>query len=106
MPRVALYARYSSELQNPRSVDDQFLVCRQLAEREGWEVADCYRDEAVSGASLLGRAGIYGLLADAKIGRFEIVCAEALDRISRDQERHSPYLQTPALRRCHTAYCL
>lgn len=25
MPRVALYARYSSDLQNPRSVDDQFL---------------------------------------------------------------------------------
>lgn len=36
MPRVALHARHSFSLQNPRSVDDQFPVCRQLAEREGW----------------------------------------------------------------------
>ncbi|OOO17846.1 UNVERIFIED_ORG: hypothetical protein BTE55_32410 [Rhizobium sophorae] len=86
MPRVALYARYSSDLQNPRSADDQFLICRQFAEQQGWQVVGCYRDEAVSGASLRGRDGIRSLLADVKGGQFEFVCAEALDRISRDQE--------------------
>lgn len=34
MLRVALYARYSSDLQNPQSIDDQFRLCRQLAERQ------------------------------------------------------------------------
>lgn len=86
MPKVALYARYSSDLQNPQSIDDQLLLCRQLAEREGWGVADSYFDETVSGVSIRGRAGLSRLLADVRDGRFGVVCAEALDRISRDQE--------------------
>lgn len=86
MPKAVLYARYSSDLQNPQSIDDQLLLCRQLAEREGWEIADSYFDEAVSGASIRGRAGLVRLLADVRDGCFDVVCAEALDRISRDQE--------------------
>ena len=54
MPTAALYARYSSDLQNPRSIDDQWLVCRELAAREGWEIVACYHDDAVSGASIRG----------------------------------------------------
>lgn len=86
MPKAALYARYSSDLQNPQSIDDQFRLCRILAEREGWDIVAAYRDEAASGASIRGREGIARLLNEARAGRFEIVCAEALDRISRDQE--------------------
>ncbi|WP_197705135.1 recombinase family protein [Sphingobium cloacae] len=86
MPTAALYARYSSDLQNPRSIDDQWLVCRELAAQEGWEIVACYHDEAVSGASIRGRAGLGQLLADARAGLFDILCTEALDRISRDQE--------------------
>ena len=40
---------------------------------------------AVSGASLL-RPGIQDLMRDALSGKFEIILAEALDRLSRDQE--------------------
>ncbi|TAJ34357.1 MAG: recombinase family protein, partial [Bosea sp. (in: a-proteobacteria)] len=36
MPRVALYARYSDDKQSPASIDDQFLICREQAAREGW----------------------------------------------------------------------
>lgn len=86
MPNVALYARYSSDLQNSQSIDDQFSLCRQFAERQGWKVVECYRDEAISGASIRGRDGIARLLDDARAGRFDTLCAEALDRISRDQE--------------------
>ncbi|MCK1975415.1 recombinase family protein, partial [Bacillus safensis] len=38
------------------------------------------------GASIRGREGIVRLLDDARAGRFDTLCAEALDRISRDQE--------------------
>lgn len=86
MPKAAIYARYSSDLQNPQSIDDQFRLCRNLAEREGWEIVAAYQDEAASGASIRGREGIARLLNDARAGRFDIVCAEALDRLSRDQE--------------------
>lgn len=86
MPKAALYARYSSDLQSPQSIDDQFRLCRNLAEREGWDIVAAYQDEAASGASIRGREGIAQLLNEARAGRFDIVCAEALDRISRDQE--------------------
>ncbi|MFD2252411.1 DNA invertase Pin-like site-specific DNA recombinase [Pseudochelatococcus lubricantis] len=86
MPKAAIYARYSSDLQNPESIDDQFRLCRNLAERKGWEIVAAYQDEAASGASIRGREGMVQLLNDARAGRFDIVCAEALDRISRDQE--------------------
>lgn len=85
MTRVALYARYSSDQQREASIEDQLRLCRLHAEKQSWAVADSYHDRAVSGASLI-RPGIQALLADALRGRFEVVLAEALDRISRDQE--------------------
>ncbi|BCK77113.1 resolvase domain [Acetobacter aceti NRIC 0242] len=44
-----------------------------------------YKDAGISGASMILRPGIQTLLQDAQAGRFDIVLAEALDRISRDQ---------------------
>nr|WP_271181346.1 recombinase family protein [Novosphingobium resinovorum] len=46
MLKAALYARYSSDLQNVHSIDDQLLVCRELAARERWEIVAYYHDEA------------------------------------------------------------
>mgnify|MGYP001045757439 CR=1 FL=1 len=83
--RVALYARYSSDNQRAASIEDQFRICRERAWREGWEVTSTYKDPGVSGASMILRPGIQTLLQDAKAGRFDLVLAEALDRISRDQ---------------------
>lgn len=82
---VAIYARYSTDLQSATSVEDQVRVCKERAEREGWEVIEHYGDMGISGASLM-RPGIQKLLEDALRGRFKIVLAEALDRLSRDQE--------------------
>ncbi|MBJ7442201.1 MAG: recombinase family protein, partial [Sphingopyxis sp.] len=85
MPRVALYARYSDDKQSPASIDDQFLICREQAAREGWRIVANYKDAAISGASVILRPGIQSLLQDAQMGRFDILLAEALDRVSRDQ---------------------
>lgn len=85
MIRAALYARYSSDQQNAASIADQHSLCRQHAEREGWQVVGAYDDAAISGASTILRPGIQALLADAQAGKFDIVLAEALDRVSRDQ---------------------
>jgi site-specific DNA recombinase len=85
MTRVALYARYSSDNQRDASIEDQLRLCRTYAERQSWTIVGSYADRAVSGDSLL-RAGIQAVIADAQQGRFDVVLAEALDRISRDQE--------------------
>lgn len=86
MKRVAIYARYSSELQDERSIEDQTRICRQHADNAGWTVVDCYADAGISGESLLTRKGIQKLLSDARDDQFDIVISEALDRLSRDTE--------------------
>ncbi|MCX2562300.1 recombinase family protein [Acetobacter farinalis] len=83
--RVALYARYSSDNQRDASIEDQFRICRAHAEKNGWQIVASYSDRAISGTTLL-RPGIQDLMAQARAGHFEIVLAEGLDRLSRDQE--------------------
>lgn len=82
--RVAIYARFSSDLQNAASIDDQIRLCRTRATREEWEVVGTYEDHATSGASML-RPGIQRLQRDASDRRFDLVLSEALDRLSRNQ---------------------
>jgi site-specific DNA recombinase len=84
MTRAAIYARYSSELSNEKSAEDQARVCRELAERNGWQVVEIYSDLAISGTNNR-RPGLIALMADADAGRFDVVVAEALDRIARHQ---------------------
>ena len=37
--KVAIYARYSSENQRDASIADQFRICREFAQRQGWKIA-------------------------------------------------------------------
>src|SRR4051812_41015011 len=83
--RAVAYARYSSDLQREASIEDQIRLCRRRIEQEGWQYLHAYTDRAVSGASAL-RPAYQSLLEDARQDRFDIVVAEALDRLSRDQE--------------------
>ena len=85
MTRVALYARYSSDNQREASIEDQLRICREQAKRDKWKIVGTYKDAGISGASMILRPGIQALLQDAQAGLFDIVMAEALDRISRDQ---------------------
>ncbi|GLO71901.1 hypothetical protein MACH17_34180 [Phaeobacter inhibens] len=82
--RVAIYARYSSELQTDTSIEDQIRICQARADAEGWQVVECYTDHAISGENLF-RPGIQALLSAAPTGKFDLVVSEALDRISRDR---------------------
>jgi site-specific DNA recombinase len=83
--RVVIYARYSSDKQSDASIEDQIRTCRARIDREGWTFQTAYTDHAISGANRL-RPGYQKLLEDARAGDFDIVVAEALDRLSRDQE--------------------
>src|SRR6478735_1008059 len=85
MTRAVIYARYSSDNQRDASIEDQVRQCRARIEQEGWQRGEVYSDHAISGATTL-RAGYQRMLEDARAGRFEVLVAEALDRLSRDQE--------------------
>jgi hypothetical protein len=63
--RCAIYARYSSDLQSPTSIEDQQRLCRAFAERQGWTVVSAFEDAALSGFGIEHRPGYQQLLAAA-----------------------------------------
>ena len=82
--RVLVYARYSTDLQSPLSIDTQLTMCRhELAKRE-WTEVGCYTDGAQSGATI-HRTGLQALLAAVGTGGVDVVFADAMDRVSRSQ---------------------
>ena len=82
---VGIYARYSTDMQREASIEDQARVCERLIKDRDWQTYRVYSDQGISGSTHL-RPGYQNLLEDARNGRFEIVVAESLDRISHDQE--------------------
>ncbi|ESQ82360.1 hypothetical protein AEAC466_17195 [Asticcacaulis sp. AC466] len=86
MLRAVIYSRFSTDLQNEKSIEHQEAVSRSYAVREGLDVIRTYADAAKSGGSILGRDGLEELLFDARAHKFDVVIVEALDRLSRDME--------------------
>ena len=87
MTKVAIYARFSPHPdQRDESIEDQIRICRERADKEGWEIVETYADFRISGASLLLRPEIQQMIEDAHKGKFSIVIAESLDRLSRNLE--------------------
>lgn len=65
MKRCAIYARYSSDLQSPTSIEDQRHLCRVYAERRAWTVVSVFEDATLSGFGIEHRPGYQQLLAAA-----------------------------------------
>ena len=85
MKRAAIYARFSDDKQNDRSIEDQVVLCRAKAVRDGLKVTTVFSDRAKSGASIHGRPGAADMLLAAKAGQFDVLIVEELDRLSRSQ---------------------
>lgn len=86
--RTLIYARYSSDRQNARSIDAQVSDCRTRAEREGWTVVDVFMDYETSGGAGITesqRPGIAAMLARVEVGGIDQVLADSTSRIARDQ---------------------
>jgi site-specific DNA recombinase len=81
-----IYARFSSDKQEERSIDDQVALCRDYARRTGLTIVDePFADYAMSGSSVHGRFAFQRMVEDAKRGRFDVILTEDLDRLSRNQ---------------------
>jgi site-specific DNA recombinase len=88
-PRLAIYARYSSELQSRSSCEDQIVACQRFAERRyGCSAASVFKDEAKSGSTTVGRGGYASLLAAIAQSNgappFTVILVEDFSRLSRD----------------------
>jgi len=86
--RVAIYARYSSENQSEKSIDDQIRVCKNYIKDHGMTVDDryIYVDEAISG-SIINRPGLQALERAAENKEFDAVAVDDLSRISRSNHQ-------------------
>ena len=91
--RAVIYARYSSNLQTDASIEDQVRLAMRLINEQNMELTQTYADHGISGASLL-RPGYQQLLTDARAGMFEVVVAESIYRLSRDQEHIAAFHKT------------
>jgi site-specific DNA recombinase len=93
-PIAASYSRYSSDLQNDSSIEDQRRLSRQLAEDKGYHLPPEmeYADHAVSGTKLQ-REGLDRLLDDAKQGRFSLLIVHSLSRLARESIIGMPILK-------------
>jgi site-specific DNA recombinase len=85
MIQAAVYVRYSSDRQKDRSIDDQIALCRDLCAREGMAVISTFEDRAISGAGAINRPGFQALMRGAETRVFDVIVAEDMDRLFRDQ---------------------
>jgi site-specific DNA recombinase len=85
MIRAVIYARFSTDLQNEKSIDDQIALCRIYAERAGLSIVDTYADRAKSGSSTIDRQAWQKLMRDADAHMFDVLITEDIDRISRSE---------------------
>ena len=90
--RAAIYARYSTDLQADASIEDRHRLCARLITGNGWREAETYADHAISGSTHL-RPAYQRLMEDARNHTFEVVVAEGLDRIARDQEHIAAFFK-------------
>ena len=85
---AVIYARYSSDLQNPKSVEDQIAYCKDnLSKIENISVIQVFHDSAIPGTKNKShRKGLNDLIDFISKNKIDIVAFESLDRLSRDAE--------------------
>lgn len=85
MEKAAIYSRVSLDRDGDKAtVDRQEKLCREEAERRGWEVVKVYSDRDASAFKKGSkRPGFESLMADAKAGGFSHLLIFKLDRLYR-----------------------
>ncbi len=84
IPRVAQYARFSSDNQRTESIDAQVRAMNQFCKQNHWQIVATYTDEARS-ATTDNRPQFQQMISDSSKGIFDIVLVHKLDRFSRDR---------------------
>jgi DNA invertase Pin-like site-specific DNA recombinase len=84
--RIAIYARYSSDLQSENSIEDQVRRCRERVEVQGGHVAEelVFMDRAMSGTSI-DRPSYERMMrtVDEKPRGIDVIVVDDLSRLSR-----------------------
>lgn len=84
IPRVAQYARFSSDNQRTESIDAQIRAMKKYCQQQKWQIVATYVDEARS-ATTDRRPNFQKMIEDSSKGLFDIVLVHKLDRFSRNR---------------------
>lgn len=87
---VVIYARYSSHNQNDQSIEGQLAVCKEYAQRNGYNIVGEYIDRATSGTSD-NRPQFLRMIEDSNKKQFEGVLVYQLDRFARNRYDSATY---------------
>ena len=84
--RIAIYARYSSELQNPKSTSDQIADCKRFIAQTFAEYDEpvVFYDDKLSGQYEHTRTQFLEMKDAIRAQKFDVIVAEGLDRLARD----------------------
>jgi site-specific DNA recombinase len=82
--KVAIYARYSTDMQDRTSISGQISNCEAMCGREGFTIVTRFQDEARQGSDDQ-RPGYKAMLAALKRGDFDGIVADETSRITRNQ---------------------
>ncbi len=84
--RTIIYARYSTEKQDGKSIDAQIANVTPWVEQNDGRVGLALTDRAVSGASWKTRRDFQRLLEEIDAGRWDTVAVDDFKRLGRDEE--------------------
>ena len=84
IPKVALYARFSSDNQRTESIDAQIRAMKSYCKQQHWQIVATYIDEARS-ATTDNRPDFQRMISDSSRGIFDVVLVHKLDRFSRNR---------------------
>ena len=80
---AAIYARYSSAVQNDASIEQQIAECQEFARVKGYKIIATFADHAISGRTDR-RPEFQKLMKAAERHEFQVVLAYKSNRISRN----------------------
>lgn len=88
--RAVVYARMSSDKQNPRSPDQQLDEIKRTLRNQNlkWQIVKVYRDDGVSGRMIKRRKGFQQMLSDIKSGQLKVdlILVDTPERLGRSDD--------------------
>lgn len=82
---IAIYARYSTDNQNDRSIEDQFDVCKDYMIKNSIKgQVQAFSDRAISGSRMENRPELKKMMKLVEDGKISVIISESMSRLSRD----------------------
>lgn len=93
--RVAAYCRVSTDLeQQASSLETQMAVFNDMiASRTGWELANIYVDDGITGTSTKNRIQFKQMIADCEAGEIDYILTKSISRFARNTQDCLNYIK-------------